>query len=647
MTGPDSVSVTHPISVTDPIVVTGPIAVTDPGSVEDLLARARSAADRGDDAELSRAVGRAGEGSDELPVWLSTARLLARTDPQRWARRRLRVAVLGSHTTGHLTTVLPVAMARHAIAIETYQAPYGQYEQEILDAGSGLYTFAPDLVVLLVDERDLRLPACSADPGAELATETGRWTSLWSMLRERTSATVIQATFVPRGDDDLGHLALSTPGSRRRQVRALNLALGEHAPAGVHLLDAELVAASVGANCWADDRFWFLAKQAVGLGAVPALCRQLGRIAAAAIGLSRKIVVVDLDNTLWGGVIGEDGLAGIVIGGCPRGEAHQALQEHLLALRRRGVLLAVVSKNNAAEAREPFLKHPDMRLSLSDFVAFRAGWDDKPAVIRELAEDLRLGLDAFVFVDDNAFEREAVRLVLPEVDVVDLPAEVSGYARTLARHPTLEPGVLTAADGRRTEQYRALGAAANARAAASTPQEFLQSLEMNCAFAPVDAAVLARVVQLIGKTNQFNLTGRRHSEVAVQELIAAPDAVHLSVRMSDRFTDHGLVGVVLCVPQGRDLRVDTWLMSCRVLGRGAEITTMRVLTDLARSRGFRRVIGEFRPSGRNEPARAAYQRSGFTPGPDSSWVFDLGTDSVPDPGHISTRPERQPCPPRT
>lgn len=609
-------------------------------TVSDHLELATSAAAMGDDAAVASAVARIGQSTSDLGIWIRAARLLTGTNPQWWARRNLRVAILSSHTSGHLTAVLPVAMAGHRIGVETYEAAYGQYEQEILDPGSRLYAFRPDLVLLLIDEREVRFPPVSTDPEGDLQIESERWKSLWSLLRERTGAVLIQATFVPRGDDVLGHLAVSTPGARRRQIRALNLRLGDGLPAGVHLLDAELLAATVGSAQWSDARYWFLAKQAIGLGALPALSRELARITAAAIGLSRKVIAVDLDNTLWGGVIGEDGLAGIVLGNGSRGEAFQAFQEHLLALRKRGILLAVVSKNNDAEAREPFLHHPDMRLSLSDFVAFRASWDDKSAAIRQLAEDLSLGLDAFVFIDDNPFEREAVRQTLPDVDVLDLPDDVTGYPGALARHASLEPGVLTAEDGSRTTQYQALAQTAESRKAASTPEEFLASLQMHATFAPVTNASLPRVVQLLGKTNQFNLTGRRHTEPAVQEMTQRRGAVHLTLRMRDRFSDHGLVGVVLAVPEGRDLRVDTWLMSCRVLGRGVEIATMNVLAQKARAHGYDRIIGEFIASGRNEPARDAYERCGFTlQTSDLShalWTFDLGRDAIPDPGHITT-----------
>jgi FkbH-like protein len=618
-----------------------PPAIPAPRTTADHLAEITAAAARRDDAAIASAVGQIAATSSDLATWIRAAGLLTGADPRQWARRRLRVAVLASHTSGHLTAVLPVAMARHGIAVETYEAPYGQYEQEILDPGSGLYTFGPDLVLLLIDERDVRFPSVSPAPRADLSMETERWRSLWSLLRERTGAVLVQSTFVPRNDDVLGHLALSTAGSRRRQLRALNLELGDNLPTGVHLLDAELLAASVGSSRWSDDRYWFLAKQAIGLGAVTALSRELARITAAAVGLTRKVIAVDLDNTLWGGVIGEDGLAGIVLGNGSRGEAFQAFQDHLLALRERGVLLAVVSKNNDADAREPFLHHPDMRLALSDFVAFRASWDDKSSALRQLAEDLSLGLDAFVFIDDNPFERDAVRRTLPDVDVVDLPEDVTGYPATLARHPSLEPGVLTAEDTSRTSQYQALAKTAESRKATSTPEEFLAGLKMHATFAAVGEASLPRVVQLLGKTNQFNLTGRRHSEPAVRELIDRDGAVHLTLRMQDRFSDHGLVGVLLAVPEGRDLRVDTWLMSCRVLGRGVEIATMSVLTKIARSHGYARVIGEFVASGRNQPARDVYERCGFsartTDDARSMWSFDLDRDTVPDPGHITTQ----------
>lgn len=282
-----------------------------------------------------------------------------------------------------------------------------------------------------------------------------------------------------------------------------------------------------------------------------------------------------------------------------------------------------------------------MRLSLDDFAAFLATWEDKSTQIRRLSEQLSLGLDAFVFVDDNPFEREAVRSALPEVEVVPLPAEPAGYVAALATHPALEPAAFTAEDARRTEQYRALASAAESSTAAPDRESFLRGLEMVAAFEPVGEANLKRVVQLIGKTNQFNLTTRRHGAADVTAMLARPGAVGLALRLRDLFADHGLVGVLLAVPDGNDLRVDAWLMSCRVLGRGAELVTMRVLAEAAAAQGRRWLVGEFVPSERNDPASRAYADCGFRAlgesGGAATWALDLEADRVPDPGLIAVQ----------
>jgi FkbH-like protein len=619
----------------------GGCAATEQRDPRERLSAARAAAVGGRSRVAVRELGGVVDATDELPLWLAAARVLGRLPADGWARRSVRLAVLGSHTTSPFVALLQVAAARHGIAVQTYEASYGQYQQEVLDPASGLYAFAPDVVLLAVDAREVHLPELSSDPAGDVAREADRWSGLWAVLTERLGAVVVQPTFVPAPVDALGNLAVRLVGSRRRLVRELNLELGRRAPEGVSLVDAESVAAVVGSRVWHDERYWFASKHAVGLGALPALARETAGVLAAALGLSRKVVVVDLDNTLWGGVIGEDGLGGIVLGNGPVGEAFQAFQEHLLGLRRRGVLLAVVSKNNDADARRPFLEHPDMRLRLDDLAVFLATWEDKSTQIRRLGEQLSLGLDAFVFVDDNPVEREAVRQALPDVEVVQLPLEPAGYVAALATHPGLEPAALTSEDAGRTEQYRARASALALETVAPSREEFLRGLEMVATFERVGGANLQRVVQLVGKTNQFNVTGRRHGAPEVTALLDQPGAVGLALRLRDRFGDHGLVGVVLARPDGPDLRVDTWLMSCRVLGRGAEVVTMRVLADEARSQGRRRLLGEFLPTERNAPAARAYADCGFTSVAKTEaatqWELDLGTGRVPDPGLIGVR----------
>jgi len=630
--------------------------------LDDAVARHRA----GEPAAALDALARLARAEPDFAVWAAADRLLGRLHAEGaltpWARRGLRLALLSSHTSGQLAGALRVAALAHGIALETFETGYRAYEQAVLDEGSALYAFAPDVVVLAVDQRDLRLPEVSDDPAADVAAEVARWTGLWRLLRERTGATVVQTTFVPPPDDALGGLGATHPGGRRRLVRAVDAALADRLLAGAHLVDAEMVAAEVGLAMWSDDRFWFASKHAVGLGAVGPLAARTLDVVAAAAGLARKVVVLDLDNTLWGGVVGEDGVAGLALGGGPAGEAFVAFQRYVSGLRRRGLVLAVSSKNNPDEARAPFTQHPEMVLRLDDFVAFEASWGDKPSALRAIAADLDLGLDALVFVDDNPLERERVAHELPQVAVVELPEDPSGYVRALARFPGLQTTALSAEDGRRTEQYRARARAREHAAQATTPEEFLAGLGMSATVEDLDATTLPRIVQLIGKTNQLNLTGRRPTAAAVEALAATPGAVVWGMRVRDRFDDHGLVAALVAVPggpdgaAGPDLVVDTFVMSCRVLGRSAEQALLAALADHARAHGFARVVAHLVPSGRNAPAEPILPGTGFTRvddpdapdehghGPTQTWVLPTDRDPV-RPGWITVTPapDRQPA----
>ncbi|NIZ92255.1 HAD-IIIC family phosphatase [Kineococcus rubinsiae] len=611
-------------------------ATWDTAAPPELLRRAGELAEQ-DPAAAVRLLGALTGATTELPPWLAGARLVAGLPAGSWARRTVRLAVLGSHTTGHLVPLLRLAAAAHGIALDLYEAPYGQYQLEVLDPQSPLHAFRPEVVLLAVDQREARFPAHSATPAQDLEAEAARWRSLWSALRDDLGALVLQTTFVPPVDDEFGSFAVALPGARRRQLRALNLALGDDLPPGVHLVDAEAVAATAGARTYADERYWFLSKHAVGLGALPLLARAVTQVLAAAVGLQRKVVVCDLDGTLWGGVVGEDGVGGVLVGDGPAGEAFQAFQEHLRRLQQRGVLLAVVSKNNDADARAPFEQRPEMRLGLEHFAAFLATWEPKADQIARLAGELGLGLDSFVFVDDNPVEREQVRRALPEVGVVALPADPAGFVRALAEFPGMETASLTEEDARRTSSYRARAEVARARDGAGSREEFLAGLEMVLTVEPVGEDNLRRVVQLIGKTNQFNLTTRRHTEAAVRELAARPGAVAQALRLRDAHADHGLIGVLLAVPEESDLVVDTWLMSCRVLGRGLEGPALAGLLEAARRDGRRRLVGVHVPSGRNEPAARAFADAGFVPDgaadADGStrWVHQVSGDPLPGP----------------
>lgn len=569
------------------------------------------------------------DAESSFTAWQAAAGVLdslsARHPPS--AKRRARLALLGSYTTTQIGPMLRLAALRRGIDLDIYQGAYGQYRQEVIDPGSDLYRFAPDFVVIAVHESDVQLPVHSESPEGDVEAELARWKSLWSLVRERCAARVIQHNFAIKPEAPFGHLSTRLPGSRYRMLGALNASLGEAAGHGVAILDCERLSASFGKQRWFDDRYWHLAKQGIALDALPLVARHSGAVLMAELGLSRKCLVLDLDNTLWGGVIGEDGLPGIALGHGPSGEAYVAFQEYVLALKEKGVVLAICSKNNEADALSPFNDHPDMRIRLEDVAVFLANWDAKPENLRRVAQILNIGLDALVFVDDNPGEREIVRQMLPEVEVVTLPADPALYVRALEESLHFETASFTPEDAQRTEQYRARAEVARLEASAESIEDFHRSLEMEAEIAPFDELHLPRIVQLIGKTNQFNLTTRRHGTETVRRFMESPDWVTFYLKLSDRFVEHGLVGLMIAGRDERALEIDTWLMSCRVIGRTVEDQMLAHLCHQAQRLGCSILRGVYSPTPKNEIVADTYQRFGFTAagrdGEATIWEYDL------------------------
>ena len=542
------------------------------------------------------------------------------------ARRAARVALLGSYTTSQLALLLGLAAFRDGIDVDIYESRYGQYSQDLIDPDSELYAFHPEVVILAVHEGALGLPELTDDPEATVDAELERWRQLWALATRRASARVIQHTFVTHPAQPLGHLA-GRLGSRYAMTQMLNTRMMREAPAEVAFVDCERLASWCGKRAWFNERYWYLTRQALATEAMPLLARHSAAVLAATLGLSRKCLVLDLDGTLWGGIIGEDGLRGITLGGGPAGEAYADFQSFLLGLKQKGILLAVASRNNDFDARLPFEKHPDMRLHLADFAAFVAGWSDKVSDLRQIAGELGLGLDSLVLVDDNPAERAQVRAQMPEVDVIELPSDPAEYVRTLSGYLGLETVALTDEDTQRTERYLARREASRLEAATGSLSEFHRSLEMSAQVTPLDEHTMPRVAQLIGKTNQFNLTGRRPGLAELNAMVGDPNTVHVCLRLRDRFGDHGLVSVLLGRQDGDAVEVDVWVMSCRVLGRSVEAKMLEHLCQEAAMRGCRRLRGTYVPTTRNQLVRDLYGSFGFELIADeagtTTWEFDL------------------------
>jgi FkbH-like protein len=386
-------------------------------------------------------------------------------------------------------------------------------------------------------------------------------------------------------------------------------------------VDACALAAEVGGEYWSASE-WHAAKQYPSSSALPRLADAICSHCVAALGLSAKVLAVDLDNTLWGGVIGEDLLGGIRIGPpTPEGEGYRELQQYIKELQQRGVLLAVCSKNNLADAELPFLRHEEMLLKRDDFAAFVANWNDKPANLEQIAGDLSLGLDSLVFLDDNPLERAMVRSRLPDVVVPECGATPWEMLAALRRGMYFETVSLTEEDRRRHESYRGNAARAAAERTAPSLESFLGGLDMSACHGPVDAKTVTRVSQLINKTNQFNLTTRRYTEDQVRAMASSPDWWCRWFRLSDRFGDHGLIGVILAEKGRVEWRIDTWLMSCRVLGRQMEEFMCASLLSAAQREGASNVVGEYLPSEKNAVVSGLYPRMGFEALPESEHRF--------------------------
>ncbi|MGE5272064.1 MAG: HAD-IIIC family phosphatase, partial [Thiohalocapsa sp.] len=435
--------------------------------------------------------------------------------------------------------------------------------------------------------------------------------ALWSALHARLSCLVIDNNADMPADDPFGNFAGAAAAGSRTLWRRYNAALAAAAPAGVAIFDLDHVAALYGKRRWHDPRYWFHSRHAFALDASGLVAQRAAQLIAGGNGLARKCLVLDLDNTLWGGVVGDDGLAGLALGAGTDGEAFVAFQCFVKALKERGVILAVCSKNDAAIAESVFRDHPDCVLRLDDVAAFVANWDNKADNLREIARRLNIGLDALVFVDDNPAERDIVRRHLPEVAVVELPDDPALFVAALADCGWFETIAFSAEDRERSRYYAENARREAVREAAVDMGSYLAGLEMTATVGGADPLHLPRIAQLIGKSNQFHLTGTRYGEAEIAALAARPGWFVRHVRLRDRFGDNGLIACLVLERRGSELHIDTWVMSCRVLGRSVEEFIVNEVRRLALAEGCDRLVGRYVPSGRNGLVAGLYERLGF------------------------------------
>jgi FkbH-like protein len=566
----------------------------------------------------------------------------------------VRLAILASATVDHLMPAIRVSGLRRRLLVDIHVGPYGQYRQQLLDTESPLYQIQPQFVLLSLTAREaiaaIPLTATAAEADVAIGRSIDELRMLWRKARETFHATVIQQTFLNIADPLFGNYDRLVAGAPAKLIDQLNERMSQAAAEdGVLLLDIARASERNGLDAWFDVTRWLQAKQEIAPLAGPMYGELLARIIAAQRGLSKKCLVLDLDNTLWGGVIGDDGPEGIVLGeGTGTGEAHLALQRYAMQLRERGVILAVCSKNDPAVAEAVFRDHPEMLLKRTDIAAFVANWDDKATNLQRIAEKLNIGIDSLVFVDDNPAERARIRQSLPMVAVPDLPVDAAQYVRCLADAGYFESVFFTADDSRRAEQYSANASREAFLESSQSMDDFLKGLDMSVTFGSFRSVDLARVAQLIGKTNQFNPTTRRHSLEDVTRFVDSDRCLTLQFRLVDKFGDNGLVSAMILRPDPHapDLvEIDTWVMSCRVFGRQLEHEAMNIAVEIAGRMGVRVFRADYIPTSKNGVVKELYRTLGFSLDQEvapqdgaTRWLLQL-SDYVPHPTHIARRSE--------
>ena len=499
----------------------------------------------------------------------------------------LRVAVAASFTAAPLGNYLEVEGARRGFHLQPWIAPYGQFELQCSTPESALFAERPDVVAIAARLEDL-VPSLWQD-----------WETLSESERELLAAQAcdrvaqsIDAVMATRACPvvvfNFCEPASGGWGVRRSPARIVEFAdarLERMASerSGVTVFDFARLALELGLRQVFDTRLDYVSRMPFGVTAQIAIAKGLARLIRAIHRAPAKCLVVDLDDTLWGGILGEAGRGGIALGQDYPGRVYRDFQYSLRALRQRGILLAIASKNNEAEVREVFAQHPDMVLRWEDFAAVRIHWGDKPGSLRAIAEQLRIGLDALAFYDDSPVEREWVRTELPEVTVIEVPGDPMERAAALGACEAFDQVAVSAEDRRRAALYADDRQREAARARSASLADFLSTLGIRVTVGPVDRATLPRVAQLIHKTNQFNLTGRRYSEAELQAQLDG-GAIACWLRAADRFGDYGLVGAAIAVAEGSTAwRIDSFVLSCRILGRQVE----RALLAATRGAGGR------------------------------------------------------------
>lgn len=597
----------------------------------------------------------AAEGEAPKPMtaaeYMKAARAL-KDDPA--AREKLapvRLVLLSSFTTQLLDAYLKVEASKVGLLADIHHGGWGQFEQELLgDAWKSKDEKTPEMLVIMMRVEDLqpdvgyRVYSEAADDafGAIQANVLARIDSTLSLWRDKSRGPALVANFAMPEARLATAFDANQKGSLTYKIQELNRALLDKvsARAGCHVWDYAGLVAWAGARTWTDARLWALSRTPIAAANQPLFAQHLARSMRGALRPAAKCLVLDLDNTLWGGVIGDDGVAGIHLGDEHPGRAFKEFQRACLGLRDRGIILALASKNELSTVQDALKSHPEMLIAMKDFASVRINWDRKGKNIKAIAEELNIGVDSLVFFDDNPVERAEVKESLPDVYVVDVPTDPALYVKTLTEIPVFDVPSITAEDRLRAQSYQAQIERREAEATAGSLDEFLPTLQMEAEIGSWNDVQRQRITQLVGKTNQFNTTTRRLSEAELAKLHETGLGLHW-LRLADRYGDMGLVGVFILTADGDDAVIHSLVLSCRVANRGIEQTMVAYLAQKARAAGKKRLVGEFIPTAKNKPVVDMYPKLGFVDGGTVDGVtkyhYDLAKEDLVIPAYVRVK----------
>jgi FkbH-like protein len=540
----------------------------------------------------------------------------------------IKIALLGDSATQLLAQAIKGMGYNDGLHYQVWEADFNQIERQVFDTGSELYSFAPDVVIIFYASHKLLNKYNKSTNRSQFAQQQlNNLTQLQQQISHHLSAKLICFNYPEIDDNVFGNYANKYPESFLYQVRQLNLGLMDLAiqQPSLAIYDLASLQNRMGKNFLFQSSIYINTEMVIAIDALPYIANGISTIIKTQRGQVKKCVILDLDNTLWGGIIGDDGLENIQLGSLGIGKAFTEFQWWLKKLQQRGIILAVCSKNNEATAREPFEKHPDMVLRLDDIAVFVANWQNKADNIRHIQSILNIGFDSMVFLDDNPFERNIVRENIAGITVPELPEDPAEYLEYLYTQQLFETTVVSAMDSERTKQYQVEAQRAVMQQAFANEGDFLKSLNMVSTIEPFTPFNTPRVAQLSQRSNQFNLRTIRYAEEDISQMATNPTCFPFTFTLQDKFGDNGLIAIVIMQKETDDtLFINTWLMSCRVLKRGMEDFTLNTIAAFAIANGYQYLKGEYIATPKNEMVKDHYQKLGFEPN-GGYWILDTAT----------------------